>query len=134
MSWFDKSQEKPKYLMIAKIVEEYHDRHSCDPKDYSMRYEGKIPHEKVDVVLRKMLERIDDEEFVTLREIKRVPNPYSSSFIFGSRNWNYNGFYFYILEEEIPKIDTDEPIHIVCEADKFPKNKEKFLDIVKFFM
>lgn len=134
MAWFDKQQEASKYVMIAKIVEEQYGRVGNSFTNYSMRYEGKIPHEKVDIVLRKMIEKIDDESFVSLREIKYKPDLYSTSFIFGGPVHNNNVFYFYILEEEISKIGTDEPIHIVCEADKFPKSKEVFLEIVKMFM
>lgn len=135
MAWFNKPQEESKYLSIARIVEERHGRCGEITTDYSMRYEGKIPHEKVDAVIKKMLERIDDESFVTLREIKQVPDPYRNNhIIFGTPARVYKGFYFYVLKEDIPKIETDEPIHIVCEADEFPDDKEKFLEIVKLFM
>ena len=135
MAWFDKTKEESRYLSIAKILEERQGRCGEITTNYSMRYEGKIPHAKVDIVLRKMLERIDDESFVTLREIKEVPNPYGNhAIIFGTPRKIYKGFYFYILKDDIPKIETDEPIHIVCEADEFPSSKEKFLDIVKLFM
>lgn len=135
MAWFNKPQEESKYLSIARIVEERHGRCGEITTDYSMRYEGKIPHEKVDAVIKKMLERIDDESFVTLREIKQVPDPYRNNhIIFGTPTRVYKGFYFYVLKEDIPKIETDEPIHIVCEADEFPDDKEKFLEIVKLFM
>lgn len=135
MTWFDKQQEeKQQYVMIAKIIEAKRGRSNNVATDYSMRYEGKIPFEEVNIVLKKMIEKIDDDSFVSLREIKNVRNPYDyNHFLFGKVQHD-NVFYFYILKDEIPKIGTDEPIHVVCEADKIPKSKEKFLDIVKLFI
>lgn len=136
MPWFEEPQEKkPEYVMIAKIVEEHYGRIGNTQINYSMRYEGKIPGKKVDIVLKKFIDNIDNKAFVTLDELKVPPDPYSvSHIIFGGNVHRDNVFYFYILKEEIPKIDTDEPIHIVCQADEFPKSKEEFLKIVRMFM
>ena len=136
MPWFDEPEEKkPEYVMIAKIIEEHYGRIGNTRTNYSMRYEGKIPHAKVDIVLKKFIDNIDNEAFVTLDEIKVPQDPYSVSHIIFGRPVNDDiVFYFYILKDEIPKIDTDELIHIVCQADKFPKSKENFLEIVKMFM
>ena len=136
MPWFDEPQEKkPEYVMIAKIIEEHYGRIGGTHTNNSMLYEGKIPHAKVDIVLKKFIDNIDNKSFVSLDELKVPPDPYSvSHIIFGRPVNDDNVFYFYILKDEIPKIDTDEPIHIVCQADEFPKKKEDFLEIVKMFM
>ena len=128
MPWFDEPEEKkPEYVMIAKIIEEHYGRIGNTRTNYSMRYEGKIPHAKVDIVLKKFIDNIDNKSFVSLDEIKVPQDPYSVSHIIFGRPVN-DDIVFY------PKIDTDEPIHIVCQADKFPKSKENFLEIVKMFM
>ena len=131
MAGFEQQFEEQQYVMIAKIVEERKGKRSSI-YDYSLRYEGEIPYEKVNIVLRKFLKNIDDKTFVSLREIEKVRNPYDvHHFIFGRNNYDFKYYYFYILKKEIPKIETVEPMHIVCEADELPKNKEKFLEFLK---
>lgn len=134
MPSFIKQPEEQPYVRVAKIVEEKTGRGRKAVTNYSLHFEGSNTYEKVKMVFRKLIEKIDDKDFVSLDEIKYVWDPNGPhSVIFGIPH-NNNVYYFYILKEEIPKIETDEPIHIVCQAEEFPKSKEEFLDIVKRFM
>lgn len=134
MAWFNKSTEENKYVLVTTILKERHGRFGDIKTNYSMKYRprAEISYDKVDAVLKKFIERIDDESFVTLREIGHAPYD-SSNAIVGGPVRGCDGFYFYILNEDIPKLETDEPVHIVCEADAFPDDKEEFLDVVKLF-
>ncbi|MBR4110272.1 MAG: hypothetical protein IKK43_01105 [Clostridia bacterium] len=134
MAWFNKSNEENKYVLVTTILKERYGRFGDIKTNYSMKYRPRteISYDKVDAVLKKFIEKIDDESFVTLREFEREPYD-SANAVVGGPVRGCNGFYFYILKEDISKIETDEPIHVLCMADAFPDDREEFLDMVKLF-
>lgn len=135
MAWFDKTQEDDKYVLVAIISKEWHGYVGRTSVNYSMKNVNGIPFSQVSLVLKKMLEKIDDNDLVTLKEFERERNYYDSSNARCGGPVNAcNRFFFYVLKEDIPKIEADEPIHVHCIADEFPDDKEKFLEMVKMFL
>ena len=58
MTWCEKQPEEKTYVMIAKMVEERKGKRIASIYDYNLRYEGQIPYDKAQIVLKKFVEKL----------------------------------------------------------------------------
>lgn len=134
MARFD-SKKKSKYVLVTRLFKELRESAGNVDVYYRMQNSKAIPHDKVDLVLDKMLDEFDNQDLVVFKKSKTKQNCYDSlSARYGGPVNSCITFNFYLLREDIPKIETDEPIHVLCVADEFPDDKEEFLEVLSMFV
>lgn len=129
MAWFDRDSREPKWVWLLTISREHLGR-----KNYSYRLDWnrdiKFDEKKV---FEKFLCEIDMNDLVTIDEPARpVVDP--STTIYGLRHSKVKSINLFCREEDITKLDTDEPVHFYCSTEIEVDDKEKFIEVIRHFV
>ena len=129
MAWFDRDSQEPNWVWLLTISRERLGRKNYS---YQLNWNQKFSFDEKKV-FEKFLKELDSPELVTIEE-PRVSNVDLSMIIYGGRQRNIETINFLCLEEEISKINTDEPVRFYCCTDLETDNKERFIEVIKLFM
>ncbi len=134
MAWLNKTQNQDdKYTYVARVEVDYGYGYSINnrvPKTYSMRA-GNLGFKFAKNLFRNLIAHIDDAAFVDLRKLDSADKDSNSSNMRCGMVKLVSEYNFFILTEDIEKVKTDEPVHIVCLAAEYPNEKAEFISILE---
>ena len=134
MAWFDKSQnQENKYTYVARVEVDYGYGYSISnrvPKTYSMRA-GNLGFKFAKKLFKKLIEYIDDDTFVDLKKVDNNDSECNPANMRCGMVKLISEYNFFILTEDIEKVGTEDPVHIVCLAEEYPNEKAEFISILE---
>lgn len=134
MAWFDKPTNNPKYQFLFAITRE-RSGFWGHMGDYT--YSARGPElKRMSGILRQFLNELDsEEELVKMMspEYKEDPTPASQRRVGGPIHTSQQ-ISFSALEEDLPNLCTDKPVHFLCSTEIALDNKDEFINVVKLFI
>lgn len=134
MAWFDKPTNNPKYQFLFAITRE-RSGFWGHMGDYT--YSARGPElKRMSGILRQFLNELDsEEELVKMMspEYKEDPTPASQRRVGGPIRTSQQ-ISFSALEEDLPNLCTDKPVHFLCSTEIALDNKDEFINVVKLFI
>ena len=129
MAWFDSTSHEPNWIWLLDISKEYIERRnsSCE-----MRCNGEIDFDR-NKVLKKFLSEIDSRDLVTMVEPRCDTIDFSNMYV-GGRHDSIEKLSLFCLEEDVGKIETNEPVHFTCSTEIGINDKEEFMKVIKLFI
>lgn len=125
-----------RYVYVAMLEVEY--VYSCTgknrvPKTYSMKA-GELGFKFAKKCFKKIIEEIDDSDFIELRIVGSEKTPYGDQNKHSRKIGLKETYTFYILKDDIDKLLNSEEIHIVCFAEEYPRERTEFIEILKILL
>ena len=129
MAWFDSASREPNWVWLLTITREYMNGQNYL---YGMRRNKDVDFDENNV-LKKFLNEIDSRDLVTLIEPRQATvDP--STIIFGGRHYNVERISLFCLEEDVGKLETNEPVHFQCPTEIGINDKEEFMKVIRLFI
>ena len=134
MAWFDKPTNTPKYQFLFAITRE-RSGFLGHMGDYT--YSARGPElKRMSGILRQFLNELESkEELVQMMEPKyeEDPTPASQRRVGGPIRISHQ-ILFSALEEDLPNLCTDKPVHFVCSTEIGLDDKDEFIRVLNFFV
>lgn len=134
MAWFDKPSSKPQYQFLFAITRS-RSGFWGGMGDYT--YSARGPElKRMSGILRQFLSELDsEEELVQMMkpEHEEDPTPASQRRVGGPIHTSEQ-ILFAALEEDLPNLCTDKPVHFVCSTEIGLNDKDEFIRVINFFV
>ena len=129
MAWFDRNSREMNWVWLLTI---YGESVGHGGYSYQLNRNGEIAFDN-EKVLEKFLSEIDSQDLVILAE-PRHEEVDPSSIIFGGRNYHTEQASLFCREDDIAKLNTDEPVHFQCLTEIETEDKEGFIEVIRLFI